>query len=202
MPMASRSSQICLIRVAAVCWVCTEWLQGTDNPSLFTSEKPFKMFLTPMQPRQIEARNLLVIWDFKECLHVSSFEKKELSVSPGGSRIQASPQGWAVWKCHWDGVSFSALVLQFQGFQRLHCRAQVKRRDFPLPERRLEHHHPDWVSSGLVMFITEFLLLSGSGSEGHSGTRPCECWVFFWSLLPWAHRTPAAEICEMCWAYL
>lgn len=62
-----------------------------DSPSLFTSEKPSKMFLTPMQLRQIEARNLLVIWDFKECLHVSSFGKRAQYLSWGKQNSGFSP---------------------------------------------------------------------------------------------------------------
>lgn len=84
-----------------------------DSPCLFTSEKPFKMFLTPMQLRQIEARNLFVVWDFKECFHVSSFEKGAQYLSWGKQNSGFSPGLMSLemsLQLCWDGVRFSVLV--------------------------------------------------------------------------------------------
>lgn len=97
--------------------------------------------------------------------------KKGLDIPLGRNRIQTFPQGWLVQKCHsqlqlhWDGVRFSVLMVQFQGFPRLCCRVLAKRGGFALPEKALKHHHSDWFSSRLVIFITGVSLPQ---------------WVWFW----------------------
>lgn len=133
-------------------------LLGLDRkaPGDSTSEKPFKTFLTPVQQRQIGARNLSVTWDFKECLHVSSFEKGAQSPSWGKQNSGFSPGLIGLemsLQLHWDGVSFSVLVLQFQGFQRF------------LPLLRRLRAPSFWFSSRLVIFITGVSLPQ---------------WIWFW----------------------
>lgn len=74
---------------------------------------------------------------FEKRASYPSWEKQNSDFSPGLISPEMSLQ-----LCS-NGVRFSVLMVQFQGFPRLRCRVQVKRGDFALPEKALKHHRSD-----------------------------------------------------------